>query len=74
MNRLSSDPRNSYGEDEYFSRDGRDDTVVMSVETYGRMEREILLFKIERGLRFMENGEWQCLDEAMAEIRKDLSI
>lgn len=67
-----SDYCNSTGNAVYITRNGRDDTVVMSVRTFEDMERKLILSKIEEGLRLFERGEYQSAEEAFADIRKEL--
>ena len=82
--RPSSDLRNSYpeisdycnstGKAVFITRNGRNDTVVMSVERYERMEREILLAKIKDGIVSMERGECKSVDETAENIMKELGL
>lgn len=58
----------------YLTKNGRDDTVIMSVEAYEEMAKYALFYKLEEGIRQAEDGGYLEKDEAIKEIRKSLGL
>lgn len=79
--RPSADLRNNYNEiSEYCHREGKPvfitkngtgDLVVMSMEVYDEMKKELYSF-IEEGLRDVEEGRVRPLKDVMDDIEKEL--
>ena len=84
MMRPSSDLRNNYaevseychetGDPVFITKNGRDDLVVMSVDAYERIEKQVLLAKIERGVEQAKNGNWRPFEDVMADIRREMNL
>lgn len=80
----SSELRNSYNkvseicretsEPIYLTKNGRDDTVIMSIEAFENMSRMALLYKIEVGIRELDRGEKISADEAIKILEKSLDL
>ena len=82
--RPSADLRNNYNEISQFCRDNREpvfitknghgDLAIMSMEVYRQLTGSAELYKlIDEGLEALNRGEVQPLDEAMADIRRELA-
>ena len=80
----SSELRNSYNkvseicretsEPIYLTKNGRYDTVIMSIEAFENMSRMALLYKIEEGIRELDRGEKISADEAIKILEESLGL
>ena len=80
----SSDLRNRYveltdrylntGEPIYVTKNGYGHSVLLGVEEYEKMSKELLALKIDRGIREAREGRWVPLNESMERIRKELNL
>lgn len=80
----SSDLRNRYveltdkylntGEPIYVTKNGYGHSVLLGVDEYERMSRELLALKIDQGIREAREGKGIPLDESMERIRKELNL
>ena len=80
----SSDLRNKYveltdkylntGEPIYVTKNGYGHSVLLGMEDYERMSKELLALKIEKGIREAREGKGMSLDESMDLIKKELGL
>ena len=80
----SSDLRNRYveltdrylntGEPIYMTKNGYGHSVLIGIEEYERMSKELLALKIDQGIREAREGKGIPLHESMERIRKELDI
>lgn len=80
----SSDLRNKYveltdrylntGEPIYVTKNGYGHSVLLGIEEYERMSRELLALKIDQGIREAREGRGIPLDESLERIRKELDL
>ena len=80
----SSDLRNRYveltdrylntGEPIYVTKNGYGHSVLLGVEEYEKMSKELLALKIDRGIREAREGKGVPLNESMERIRKELNL
>ena len=82
--RPSADLRNNYNEISQFCKDNREpvfitknghgDLAVMSMDVYRQLAGRAELYRlIDEGLEAINRGEVQPLDEAMADIRREMA-
>ncbi len=80
----SSDLRNRYveltdqylntGEPIYVTKNGYGHSVLLGIEEYERMSKELLALKIDQGIREAREGKGVPLNESMERIRKELNL
>lgn len=80
----SSDLRNKYveltdkylgtGEPIYVTKNGYGHAVLLSIEVYERMSRDLLAMKIDQGIREAREGKSETLDVSMERIKKELGL
>lgn len=80
----SSDLRNRYveltdqylstGEPIFITKNGHGHAVLLGIEEYERMAKELLALKIEKGILEAREGKLIPLDESMERIRKELNL
>jgi prevent-host-death family protein len=80
----SSDLRNRYveltdrylntGEPIYITKNGYGHSVLLGIEDFEKMSKELLALKIERGIREAREGKGTPLDESMERIAKELGL
>ncbi len=80
----SSEIRNNYVEltDRYLSksepifitRNGYGHSVLLSIDEYEKMSKELLLLKIDQGIREAKEGKGVPLDQAMESIKRELNL
>lgn len=60
----------TYNEPVYITKNGKGDLVVMSIESYERIQGQLNLYnQIANGLDDIKNGNTRPFNEAMADIR-----
>ena len=80
----SSDLRNRYveltdrylntGEPIYVTKNGYGHSVLLGIDEFERMSKELLALKIDQGMREAREGRGIPLDESMERIRKELNL
>ncbi len=62
------------GEPIYITKDGCVHAVLLSIEEYERMSRDILVLKIDQGIRDAREGKVHSVDESKELISKKLGL
>lgn len=80
----SSDLRNRYveltdkylntGEPIYITKNGYGHSVLLGIEDFEKMSKELLALKIDRGIREAREGKGIPLDESLDRIAKELGL
>ena len=80
----SSELRNRYveltdkylnsGEPIYITKNGYGHSVLLGLEEYERISKELLALKVDKGIREAREGKGDSLDESMDRIKKDLGL
>ncbi len=80
----SSEIRNNYveltdrylskGEPIFITRNGYGHSVLLSIDEYEKMSKELLLLKIDQGIREAKEGKGVPLDQAMESIKRELNL
>jgi len=80
----SSDLRNRYveltdkylntGEPIFITKNGYGHSVLLGIEDFEKMSKELLALKIDRGIREAREGKGIPLDESLDRIAKELGL
>ena len=80
----SSEIRNNYveltdkylntGEPIFITRNGYGHSVLLSIDEYEKMSKELRLLKIDQGIREAREGKGVPLDQAMESIKRELNL
>lgn len=80
----SSELRNRYveltdkylnsGEPIYITKNGYGHSVLLGLEEYERMSKELLALKVDRGIHEAREGKGAPMDESMERIRTELRL
>ena len=80
----SSDLRNKYveltdrylttGEPIYITKNGYGHAVLLGIEEYEKMSKELLAMKVDRGIREAREGRGVPLAESLEHIKRELNL